>query len=1187
MRVVSGVLVGVLIAGGTIQGRAQESSTEFFEKKIRPPLVTYCYECHSADSKKPGADLLLDHRDGVRTGGDSGPAIVSGKPDESLLIKAIRYTDDTVKMPPKGKLPDSVIADFEAWVKAGAIDPREESRRSKTSASWEQVMRERTDWWSLRPVTSPTIPEINDGAWSVDPVDRFVAAHLAANRLTPAEPADARTLARRLSLVLTGLPPTIEQVDRFVSECQSTTSSGSLPRPVVEKFVDSLLQSPHFGEHWARHWMDVVRFSETHGNEWNYEVHHAWRYRDYLIRAFNTDLPYDQFIREHIAGDLLPQPRWNEAEKFNESVIATGFFRFGEVNHDDCISLRSLGYDLADNQIDTLTKAFQATTVACARCHNHKLDAISTEDYYAMLAILRSSRNVSHCIDSPEVNAVAKRRMRELKAQIREELSRAWANEILLIPDYMQAAHAARAKLPDAAKRAEGLNSARLEKWVATLAADKQPFDDPFDAWRQLSTVYVTSPVDAPADALSVSKSVPQIWTSLSEQLAKEERERAEFNQTRFVSFADFGKIGPADWQAGGQAMQDEFSRDGDFVIHPDGESIVQTILPAGRFTHAISSKQNGTLRSPVLSAGRKYISFQVMGQRSSAVRLVSNHCQLNYANYRALTSPDLQWVTFSPPDDRESLRTYAELMTMFDNPKFPDQLSPLGGDTANYKMPWDKAAENPRSYFGVTQVVLHDTPETPKASVTHLRAVYTKNATSTGTAGATASGPLDGAVTILDGVVARMTSRMVAAMDAWANDRASADDVRWLDAMLRRELIGNQLNLLPRLTALIQEYRNLDSQLSIPRVSVGISDGGPGISQPVFLRGDCNRPGEIVPRRYLEVLSMVEKPKSDLLNHQRANDTPILNPTSDAGKPAVSEFTSLGSGRLELANRIASDANPLTARVMVNRVWHYLFGTGIVRTVDDFGHVGELPSHPELLDHLAGRFVADGWSMKRLIRNLVLTRTFQLANHSSPLSREIDPQNRLLQHYPARRMEAEAVRDSILSASGRLDATLYGQSIQPFREKEYADRRLFPGPLDGNGRRSIYIKNNLMEAPKFLGAFNFPGGKVTQGRRDVTNVPAQALALLNDPFVLQQAEVWSQKLLLNSTDSIPTRIDFMFRSAIGRSPTDDEQLRFQSSIGQLAEIYQVPSDKIMVNGAIWKDVAHALFNISEMIYIP
>lgn len=1181
MRVVVRVLIGVMACVCSATSFADESSVEFFEKKIRPALVQYCYECHSSDSKKRGGDLLLDSRQGVRKGGESGIAIVSGKPDESLLIKAIRYTDESVKMPPKSKLPDSVIADIELWVKNGAVDPRDQPNRPKpATVSWGEMMRQRSDWWSLRPVITPNVPGIDKSSWSTNPVDRFIASKLTENGLVPGAATDARTFARRLGLVLTGLPPTIEQVDRFQAECQSGNSSNTLPDQVVEKFVDSLLQSPHFGEQWARHWMDVVRFSETHGNEWNYEVHHAWRYRDYLIRAFNSDAPYDQLIREHVAGDLLREPRWNEAEQFNESVIGTGFFRFGEVNHDDCISLRSLGYDLADNQIDTLTKAFQATTVACARCHNHKLDAVSMEDYYALLAVLRSSRNVSHCIDSPQVNVAAKKQLRELKSRLRRELAEVWRAEVSTVVRYMSAAHAVRTKHSNATELAAGLNPARLEKWVATLADEKQPFEDPLDAWRRLCAVDTPTANDAPADALSVSLSADQIWRALAEQFAKEESERPEFNQSRFVTFADFRTGGPVDWQAGGQSLRDESSRAGDFVVNPTGDKIVQSILPAGRFTHALSSRQNGTLRSPVLPAGKKYISFQVLGQRSSAVRLVSNNCQLNYSNYRALTSADLYWVTFSPPEDRESLRTYAELMTMFDNPKFPDQLAALGGDAMNYKLPWDKAAENPRSHFGITQVVLHDSPETPKAAVSHLRAIYANelvrvNAVQTSPTDA-APGRVEERVPNLDELAARCASRISTAIDAWADDRASEDDFRWLDTMLRRDLLENNLSQSARCESLTQEYRKIESALSIPRVSVGIADGGPGIQQPIFLRGDCTRPGEVVPRRYLEVLAMVESPRPGQPTGANREGATGLHP-----------FTSPGSGRLELANQIASPLNPLTARVMVNRIWHHLFGSGLVRTVDDFGHVGELPTHPELLDHLAAQFVADGWSIKKMIRSLVLTQTFRLTNQASTASHEIDPQNRFLQHFSARRMEAESVRDSILNASGRLDRTLYGPSIQPYREKEYADRRLFPGPLDGNGRRSVYIKNNLMEAPKFLSAFNFPGGKVTQGRRDVTNVPAQALALLNDPFVLQQADCWSQRLIANSGDSIATRLDAMFRSAVGRSPTAEEQSRFETAIRQLADLYQIPAGEVMTNAALWKDVAHSLFNMSEMIYIP
>jgi mono/diheme cytochrome c family protein len=1119
------------VAGPALPARAADAGLEFFEKKIRPVLVAHCYECHSADAKKLGGGLLLDSREGVHKGGDSGAVLEPGQPDDSLLITAIRYTDDSMKMPPKGKLPASTIADLEAWVKMGAPDSRDKPLRRPSNNSWEEILRTRRDWWSLLPVQSGPAPVPRNAAWSEHPVDRFLLAKLEDEGLSPAEPADPRTLARRLSLVLLGLPPTPEQVSEFVRECEAGGGAEHRLSPAaVEKFVDQLLASPHFGERWARHWMDIVRFTETHGNEWNYEVHHAWRYRDYLIRAFNRDVPYDQFVREHIAGDLLPEPRLDPQTQLNESLIGTSFYRFGEVNHDDCIGLRQIGFDLADNQIDTLTKAFQATTVACARCHDHKLDAVSMHDYYGLLGILRSSRLVSHTLDTSSVNANAIERLRALKVELRQELAQAWLQETRELARCMQAAEARHAKRPEADELARGLNEPRLAKWTAVLAAEKLAPEDLLAPWRKLAAATQADP------ATFVTE-----WRKAAEQHAKDDRERTEFNQSQFITWGDFRHGAPADWQVGGQGLRGLPGRSGDLVLHSQGDALLKAVLPAGCFTHALSEKLNGTLRSPVLPAGKKNISFQVLGQRSSAVRLVSNNCQLNYKNYRALTSGELQWVTFSPPDDRESLRTYAELMTMFDNPKFPDQLSALGGDKENYKLPWEKAAENPRSYFGLTRVVLHDTPEPPKPEISHLRPLFAEPAPTT-----------------LADLTTRYAKLIEAAVQAWAADKSTDEDVRWLQELLQHELLGNQVSLTPRLEQLVKQYRETEAELALPRIAPGIADGGPGFQQTVFARGDCQRPGEAVPRRYLEVLS-----------------------NSREG------FAAPGSGRLELAARIASPENPLTARVMVNRIWQHLFGAGLVRTVDDFGHVGELPTHPELLDFLAARFVADGWSMKRMIKLLVLTRTFQAANQPSALARELDPRNRWLQHYAARRLEAEGIRDSILNASGRLDHSLFGMSVQPFREKEYADRRLFPGPLDGNGRRSLYIKNNLMEGPKFLAAFDFPGGKVSQGRRDVTNVPAQALALLNDAFVLEQADVWAGRLVARTNDTFATRLDALFQTALSRSPTAEERARFEQTIAQLAEFQQIPANDVLNSRPIWKDVAHAVFNLQEFLYIP
>ena len=1125
---------------------ADDDGLEFFEKRIRPLLVEHCFQCHAQNAKKLGGGLLLDSREGMQKGGDSGIVVVPGKPDESLLIKAVRYTDDSVQMPPKGKLPAPAIADLEEWVRKGAPDPRNKPLPSAEKASsWEETLRMRARWWSLQPVQEPPVPQPKQAEWSDHPVDRFLLARLEQEGLAPTRAADPGTLIRRLSLVLTGLPPAASDTEKFVREWNSLDRSGNQDgvdpgnsekrkQKLVEDLVDALLHSPHFGERWARHWMDVVRFTETHGNEWNYEVHHAWRYRDYLIRAFNADVPYDQFVREHIAGDLQSPPRWNEAEQFNESVIGTGFYRFGEVNHDDCISLPALGYDILDNQIDTLTKAFQATTVACARCHDHKLDAVSMRDYYAMLGFLRSSRLVSHSIDAPQVNAELIQRLTEIKQGIRQELALVWSQEVLQVPRYLQAAAAKRGNKPNADELAMGLDSKRLEKWIAVLATEKAPLENLFEPLRLL----MSAPTE---DAATFATE----WKKITERYAGEDRSRTEFNEKQFEIFADVK--GRFEWDRQGQGLRNGPTKCGDFALNHDGERLVRAILPAGYFTHTVSDKLNGTLRSPVLPLGKKHISFQVIGQRSSAVRLVSNHCQLNYKNYRALTSSDWHWETFSPPDNRDSLQTYAELMTMFDNPKFPDQLSALGGDKENYRLPWEKAAENPRSYFGVTKVVLHDEPQPPKPDLSHFRVLF-----------AASPHESEGQLHDFVAVATRYQAILAAAVQAFAKDQATEEDVRWLDALLQQELLAHQITSSPRLANLAEEFRRIESQLASPRVIAGIGESGGCFSQPIFVRGDCTRPGESAPHRYLEVLSS-------------ANDS----------------FESAGSGRLELAGRIADSRNPLTARVMVNRIWHHLFGSGIVRSVDDFGHVGELPSHPELLDYLAVRFIDGGWSMKRLIRSLVLTRTFQLSNQPSEAARERDPRNLLLQHYPARRMEAEAIRDGILAVSGRLDRKLFGPSVQPFREQDNADRRLFAGPLDGNGRRSLYIKNNLMERPKFLEAFNFPGGKVTQGRRDVTNVPAQALALLNDPFVLQQADLWGTRLVAQSGDSVESRIGGMFQLALNRLPESDELQRFERTVFELAKLHQVPESDILKSQTVWRDLGHAMFNLKEFVYIP
>ena len=1058
----------------------------FFEKEVRPVLAEQCYSCHGPKIQQ--ANLRMDSRGALLRGGARGPSLIAGDVDKSLMIQAVRHQG--LQMPPGRKLPEKQVAALEQWVKMGAPWPGAQVAVAPGPKSWDEVLKARKDWWSLQPVRKPAVPAVKNGKWSAHPVDRFILSALEKKGLTPAATADRRTLARRVHLTLTGLPPTPEEIAQFVDD----------PSPnAYERLVDRALASPHYGERWARHWLDVVRFGETHGYEWNYEVTDAWRYRDYLIRAFNMDVPYDQLIREHIAGDLLERPRWSKDEQpINESLIGTAFFRFGENGHD---VFKEIGLDVLDNQIDTLSKAFQATTVSCARCHDHKLDAVSTKDYYGMLGILVSTRQVVHTLDADTNHAAKKQRLKELKSQIQQELAGTWSRELGDAGRYLRAAQAVRAKAADAEQLAQGLDAGRLQAWVKAL--EKQPgLEDPLYAW---------STTAANADPAAA-------WKAAAERYAAETKARAEFNQKNFTSWGDFRTSMDPLWRIDGAGLRDGPARSGEFVVAVEGDRAVWDVLPAGLYTHALSERLNGSMQSPWLPKGKR-VSLQVVGSKGGVVRTIPDQRQLTDSG-RDLPQSGPAWITVGSSDRDDWV--YLELITKYHNPRYAGN-----------------PGEDPRSFFGITRAVIHNGGEAPRDELGRMARLF--------------AGPEP---KTLDEAAARYTAAMQQAAAAWAGGKATDDDAQWLSWLLRQGLVSNSLTGNARLTELVAQYRAAEKEVQSPRVVAGVADLGPGFDVPVFVRGDFRQAGDMAPRGYLGVLC----------------------------GPGETKVT--GSGRRDLAEEIANPKNPLTARVMVNRIWHHLFGTGLVRTTDDFGHMGETPSHPELLDYLATRFMADGWSTKRLVRTLMQTKAFQMSSQISPKAVAVEPENRLLHHYPARRLEAEVIRDSILAISGRLDRSLYGPSIQPHRLNPKPERRLFPGPLDGNGRRSVYTKVTLMQGPQFLEVFNFPDPKVAVGRRDVTNVPAQALTLMNDPFVLGQAEFWAKRLVEAQDASVAARVEGMFRTALGRAPSKDELARFEQAVRELATLHGAPEADVLKSVPVWKDVAHAVFNLKEFIYL-
>jgi len=1103
-RVHALILILALIAGAPVPVFATDavkpdpSSVEFFEKQIRPLLVNHCMSCHGQSQQF--SSLRVDSREALLKGGNRGPAIVPGDASLSLLFKAVRH--EGLKMPVGGKLTAEEIAAIEKWINLGApwpVDVAGLPATATTPGFYERIKREH---WAFQPVRQEKRIDTSDVE---HPVDQFIFATLRTAGLKPAEPADRQTLIRRLSLVLTGLPPTPLEVDLFVHD----QSPGAYPR-----LVDRLLASPHFGECWARHWMDVVRFAETFGNDWNYEIKGAWLYRDYLIRAFNQDLPYDQLIREHLAGDLLEKRRTNTEEGINESLIGTSFLRLGELGHDDCIRFRQIRTDVVDNQIDTLGKAFQGLTVACARCHDHKLDPIPTFDYYALYGALTSSRMVMRDADTTEVNAAAKRHLRELKPAIRTELAQLWIQEADLIPRYLMAAHRAWKGLAPVPQDLAELSLDRIQAWLGLLERQKPELEDLQYPWVQ-----------------TAGPNMAERWNTLKSRYVEETKKRIAFNRENFIPFGDVDKSGFSGWYADGSAAVDGPSPSGEFAVSSSGPGAISGVFPVGIYTHALSERLDAALRSPYVPKDKKFVSLHVMGGKVGAWRTILDNCMLS-EDYQLLEGGFPHWLKIANRDDQPALPFYVELVTKADNPRIPDRPGRL-------KVAQEQI-DSPFSYFGITRAVLHDVDESPRDELSHMCSL------------------LDGdSPTSLEELAGRYASIVRRSLRRWAEGTCGDDDARWLGWFLENRLLSNSLTQTAKLQALIEEYRFTESRIAPAKAFHGMADLDPGYNFPVLPAGDASHPGATVPRGFLQ----------------------LITGTQDGLK-------AFGSGRREIADLIASPNNPLTARVMVNRIWLHVFGRGIVPTADNFGVYGERPSHPELLDYLAARFMREGWSIKKQIRLLVLSQTFQQSSQPTPECLTIDPQDRMLSHYPIRRLEGESIRDSILAVSGRLDPTMYGPSLQPYREEPKDYRKLHQGPLDGNGRRSVYLKVTRHEGSRFLETFDFPNPTVARGNRDTTNVPSQALALLNDPFVIDQAGFWADRLIQVQASTVDSRLDSMFRNALGRLPDEAERARFALLVGQLASLHKTAPDQILGSREVWKDVAHAIFNLKEFIYL-
>jgi hypothetical protein len=790
-------------AGASFARHPTPEQIAFFEAKIRPVLADNCYECHSATAKKLKGGLLLDSSAGVQEGGFTGAAIRPGDPEASLLIEALRHTNEDIAMPPKKKLPPHVIADFEAWVREGAPDPRATDTvaavKAKETIDWAKAR----EWWSFRPPTSSPLPKVKSTRWPANDIDRFILARIEEARLTPAADADKRTLLRRATFDLTGLPPTPEEMAAFLADESPLAFA---------RVVDRLLASPRYGERWGRHWLDVVRYADTAGDNSDYPIPQMHRYRDWVIAAFNRDLPYDQFVRDQLAGDLRGGDNVEEA---HERLVATGYIanarRFGS-RVDDYPQHLTI-----EDTIDNVGRSFLGLTVSCARCHDHKFDPIPTQDYYAIYGIFNSTR-----YPWPGI-----------------ELDKKQRDFVPLVP------------------------AAQISEATATI------------------------------------KSRQQEQTRLDKEVTK---------------------------------LRDE-NKD---VSDPEAKKALQAKI-------------------------------------------------------------------------KEAERT--------------------ANDFAKTPLPFELA--------------------------------------------------------------------------------------------------------------------------------YAVSEGTSFADVAVQQKGDPARPGEVVPRRFLTVLGGAALP---------------------TGAKA--------SGRAQLADWILGPENPLPARVMVNRIWQQHFGRGLVSTPNDFGKQGRPPSHPALLDYLAVQFREAGWSVKAMHRLIMLSRTYRLASMRSADALARDPSNELLAGFPRRRLDAEAIRDSLLALGGNLD--LAGGGAHPFpaqHEWKFTQHNPFKAVYESN-RRSVYLMTQRIQRHPYLAIFDGADPSTSTPARPTSTTPLQALFLLNDPLVHEQASRVADRLVAGERAD-PARIARAYELLFGRPAAKEERVAAEAFLGQARTRLREDGTAVdQLDAEAWRAYVRVLFRLNEFVYL-
>ncbi|MCB1063102.1 MAG: PSD1 domain-containing protein [Verrucomicrobiae bacterium] len=941
---------------------AQEASESaaFYAKEVYPILQEHCFKCHGGEEKLKG-NFRITSRDGLIAGGDLGTSIDETDPAKSLILELVNYANEDYQMPPKAKLPEAQIATLTAWVveHGAAYDPAleiegapEERRRGFT------VSDEDRQWWAYRPIEERALPKVSDPEWEKNGIDAFVLKRLDDAGLKPNPPAEPGVLCRRVFYDLIGLPPSLEEVKQFETAWSEDADTA------WKSLVDDLLSRPQYGEKWARHWLDIVRYAESNGFERDNSKPHIWRYRDYVIKAFNDDKPYDQFVTEQIAGDEIANPTL-------DSITATGFHRLMQWD-DEPADRKQHVYDVLADDVLVTSEAFLGMTLGCARCHDHKIDPISQKDYYSFMAFLHG---VTHYTTQGTLIS--------------------WATE------------EERKQFEENRKR----QLAALETKTQTLEKD------------------------------------------ISDFLEKEGK-LAKESDTKPITLVEDARGGGSEW---------EYTTD---KPTPDWHEV--------GFRNKAWQKANG--------------GFGTAGTPNAEVRTNWN-------------TPDI-WMrtTFGLEALPKSLAMeihHDEDVEVYLNGQLVYEAS---GYLTDYET-----------------IIL---PESALAALQTGRNVIAVHCHQTG-----GGQYID--LALRTGVVEGFDPSEIFSGKRSGRFKPLLTQHFGRDVLAEWKELQNQAN----------QLRNQKPGIAINAVT---ETGGEIEPLQIHMRGSAHAPGDEVVPAFPSVLGTTDEPEQA-----------VFAPVEHDGRKTSGR-------RLALAKWMTSPANPLTSRVIMNRLWQHHFGRGIAASTNDFGKLGEAPTHPELLEWLAARLMQQGWSLKAMHRLILDSHTYRMSSAPNEAALAMDPENRLFWRYNMRRLTAEELRDSVLAISGNLNLETGGEWVYPPLPPEVLATASRPGqgwPISGRKedhyRRSIYIHVKRSLRHQMLADFDQADTDSPCAVRFATTVPTQALAMLNSAFVNEQAVVLADHLRENS-DQPEEQVRLGLALAMQREPNADEVrqcLNFMESV--------------------------------------